>query len=223
MSVTPKTTRVYHSHRENQRERILDTAERLFIEKGLDGVSMSDIARAAHLTRNTVYEYFPNKQEVAWGIFQKLLASPMNEVPGEIQDETGFTRVEQMMFQISGQLAAHPEDLRFIVELDTLYSREGSADRMRQTISQSWAGSYEVFTDLLRQGISDGSIRSEIDADLTSAAIMNLLSGMNARFALLGELVSQEYGKPYLDIYREICRVFLRGIQSSSSIKEHQG
>jgi hypothetical protein len=37
---------------------------------------------------------------------------------------------------------------------------------------------------------------------------------MNARFALLGDLITQEYGQDALAIYKEICRSFLRGLQS---------
>jgi len=46
------------------------------------------------------------------------------------------------------------------------------------------------------------------------------LSGMHARFGLLGDLIQQEYGQPALTIYYELCRVFLSGIQSSTISKE---
>lgn len=47
-----------HSEREQQ---ILDIAARLFLERGFEGMSLSDLAREAGVTRNLVYHYFPNK------------------------------------------------------------------------------------------------------------------------------------------------------------------
>jgi hypothetical protein len=45
MALDSKPTDAYWNHRENQRERILEVAERLFIGSGIDQVSLSDIAR----------------------------------------------------------------------------------------------------------------------------------------------------------------------------------
>lgn len=50
-----------HSEREQQ---ILDIAARLFLERGFEGMSLSDLAREAGVTRNLVYHYFPNKGAV---------------------------------------------------------------------------------------------------------------------------------------------------------------
>jgi AcrR family transcriptional regulator len=63
-----KKKETYQNHRDNQRERILDTAERLFIQEGIDNVSISAIADAVRIARRTLYQYFPDKQEISWAI-----------------------------------------------------------------------------------------------------------------------------------------------------------
>ena len=207
-------TKPYHQHRENQRERILEVAERLFIRDGLDGVSLSDIARAARMTRNTLYEYFPNKQEVAWAIFQKIVADGQGfSADWLLREGTGYQRIEHFMMGMVSLLNVHPEHLRFIVEFNTLYAREGNPTRVRQM----WSGGHQMLADMYRQGIADGSLRPGLNPDLLSAAMANLINAVNSRFALLGELIHEEYGYPVMDIYQEICRAFLRGIQNSPS------
>jgi hypothetical protein len=136
------------------------------------------------------------------------------------KERNGFQRIEHLILEWANQLESHPEHLRFIVEFNTLYAREGNPARVRQIIEQIWAEGYDLLAQMIRQGISDGSIRSELDPNLLSAAIMNLLNGMNSRFALLGDLISEEYGQPVMEIYREICRTFLRGIQFIPSSQE---
>ena len=46
------------------REHIADVAARLFAERGYDGVSMIEVARAAAVSEQTVYNYFPAKQDL---------------------------------------------------------------------------------------------------------------------------------------------------------------
>jgi AcrR family transcriptional regulator len=205
----PKT---YQNHRENQRERILEAAEMLFIRDGIDRVSISQIAGAARISRKTMYQYFTDRREIAWAIFQKLIEqwAPAGALPA---GASGYQQLEQFVASVARQLETNRAHLRFIVELDALYARETSADRMRQITGRAGAG-VDWVAQTVRAGMADGSIRADADPDLVSAALLNLLSGMNARFALLGDLVTQEYGQPMLEIYQEICRIFLRGLQS---------
>lgn len=44
------------------REKILKAAEELFVERGFDGVSISDIARRSATTKGHLYYYFENKE-----------------------------------------------------------------------------------------------------------------------------------------------------------------
>jgi len=206
--------KMYLSHRENQRERILNAAETLFIQHGIEKTSLSMIAQAAGITRKTFYEYFPNKQEVAWAILQKIFRQSGNAF-NEEQPGTGLQRIEALMLYMVNQLEQNPDHFRFIVEFDALYAREANAARMLQVTGRGGPG--EVggrVHSLVRLGMQDGSLRPDLNPDLTAAAIWNLLSGMNSRFALLGNLIAQEYNWPALSIYREIIHAFLRGIQA---------
>lgn len=207
------TKEIYQNHRDNQRERILQAAEKLFIQDGIDKVSISAIAGAARISRRTMYQYFTDKREVAWAIFENLVGQ-WSAVQNEQEKQTGYQQLENFMLSLVKMLETNREHLRFIVELDALYSRETNADRMRQITGRIQVEGEDWVTSMVRHGIADGSICADVDPTLVSAALLNLLSGMNARFALLGDLIPQEYDHPVLDIYREICRVFLRGLQS---------
>jgi AcrR family transcriptional regulator len=220
MDTMDQPAKPYLNHRENQRERILEVAEVLFIRNGIEKVNLSAIARAARLTRNTIYEYFPNKQEVAWAILQKIFTQPRTDFP-DIQESSAIQRIEGFMLRMVSQLQKNPNHARFLVEFNSLYSREITSDRMRQITGRDKGDDYVL--RLIEEGIADGSVRPDLDSALISAAIWNLLSGMNARFSLLGELIQEEYNQPVLTIYHEICRVFLRGMQSNTNSKEREG
>jgi AcrR family transcriptional regulator len=217
-----KKRKTYQQHRENQRERILQAAEHIFVHDGIDHVSLSDIAEAARITRMTLYEYYPNKQAIAWAVFQKFMEDLQTSFSDELQPPggNGFQRIEHAMLASIDLLELHPEHLRFLVEFNSLYAREGDPVRLRQVVEHVWPENYDMFTRLIQLGIADGSLRPDLNPGLLSAAILNLLNGMNSRFALLGHLIGEEYGQPVKDIYCEICRSFLRGIQSTRSSEE---
>src|SRR6202050_3604646 len=46
------------------RRLIADTAARLFSERGYERVAVSDVARAAEVAEQTVYNYFPTKEQL---------------------------------------------------------------------------------------------------------------------------------------------------------------
>jgi AcrR family transcriptional regulator len=56
-------------------EQILDAAVRLFAEKGFHRTTTRDIAEAADVAEGTLYNYFANKDDLLFGIMQRLTSS----------------------------------------------------------------------------------------------------------------------------------------------------
>jgi AcrR family transcriptional regulator len=84
------------------RQRILDTAQRLFNEHGVGEVSMNQIAQAAQIGPGTLYRHYRNKSELCWDL---------------IKDN-----IEQLFEDIAGYLTRHAQDaapqrLRGVVHL----------------------------------------------------------------------------------------------------------
>ena len=57
--------------REEVREAILDSVGRLLVKYGYKKMTVEDIAREAGIGKGTVYLYFPSKEEVALGSFDR--------------------------------------------------------------------------------------------------------------------------------------------------------
>ena len=75
--------------RKKQRTRqvIAETARRLFTERGFDRVTVAEIARAADVSAQTVFNYFPTKEDLVYwrleSFEQELLAAIREREPGE--------------------------------------------------------------------------------------------------------------------------------------------
>lgn len=214
MNSQQETQKIYRTHRANQLERILEAAETLFIRDGVDNVSMEAIARAARITRKTLYQYFSNKMEIAMAVIQNILNERASSFDfPQPPESTGFQRVEAFVRYLMGLLETHTEFFRFLVEFNTLYARDGNASRVRQMFIQG----REILVPMILDGKADGSIHPDVDPEIFSAALLNLVSGMHSRFALLGDQICEEYGYTPMELYREICYWFLQGIRNSAT------
>ena len=222
MDQNKKTQKVYQAHRENQRERILETAGRLFSKEGIDAVSLSEIAREARLTRPTLYEYFPNKEEIAWAVFQKVVADlgDPSGVAGLNTCASGYAKIEWLFFHSIHTFRTFTDHYVFIAQFNYLYARENSSERMRELLEQVNTESYERIPEMIQQGLADGSIRPDFDPELGTAAIENLLAAVSSRLALLINEVPGQFGQDTIAIYQEICRTFLRGLQANPANEE---
>jgi len=58
---------------DEQRASILDAAEKLFLQKGIEGTKMIDIAAGAGITKITLYRYFPNRDVIALEIQARMM------------------------------------------------------------------------------------------------------------------------------------------------------
>jgi AcrR family transcriptional regulator len=69
------------------RQRIAEAARKLFAERGFERVTVADVARAADVSDQTVFNYFPSKEDLVYwrlGAFQdELLAAVRDRAEGE--------------------------------------------------------------------------------------------------------------------------------------------
>src|SRR5213596_1868265 len=82
--------------KERTRELIAETARRLFAEEGFDRVTVAEVAQAAEVSQQTVFNYFPSKEDLVYwrleSFEEELLATIRDRAPGE-SALTAFGRV----------------------------------------------------------------------------------------------------------------------------------
>jgi AcrR family transcriptional regulator len=68
--------------KQQTRQTIVDTAHRLFGERGFDAVTVAEVAREADVSEGTVFNYFPTKEDLFYGgleSFEERLVDAVRE------------------------------------------------------------------------------------------------------------------------------------------------
>jgi AcrR family transcriptional regulator len=70
--------------KQQTRQAIADAAKRLFLEHGFDRVSVAEVARAADVSEQTVFNYFPTKEDLVYermDMFEHELLAAVRDRP----------------------------------------------------------------------------------------------------------------------------------------------
>jgi AcrR family transcriptional regulator len=206
----------YHAHRERQRRRILGAAEELFDIRGIDRVPIADIVAAAGIRASTFYEYFSNKDEIVWALVEEAMLQSSARVLGATKTATGpaLARITALLEAFGDELVDHPQGVRLLAQFDAMYACDWSAERLLALEDRLFPGRFEPLSNLIREGIADGSLRSDLDPDLTLHSVLNAVVGAQRRLASLGNRVEQEYGQPIEALFRETVRILLLGLRA---------
>lgn len=214
--------KVYRAHRERQRRRILEAAWNLFEISGIDRVTMAEITAASGVQPSTVYQYFSSKDDLVWSLVRELIEKDSLRARQRMEGApNGYARLVALLDLMAEELVNETVKVRFMAQFDAIYARDWPAERLITLESQINPEGFKAFSDLIREGIDDGSLRSDLDPDLTLHAVINAAIGTQRRLASLGAKVEREYGKTIDSLFREAVRVLLCGLRAPGPLPEH--
>ena len=118
--------------KQRTRELIAETARGLFAQHGFEGVTVAEIARAADVSQQTVFNYFPRKEDLVYWRLEsfedELLSAIRDRAPGEsVLAAFGRILLVQRGLLASDDPAAREQLTaltRMIVESPALVARE---------------------------------------------------------------------------------------------------
>ncbi|MBG0790483.1 MAG: TetR/AcrR family transcriptional regulator [Desulfovibrionaceae bacterium] len=71
-------------------KRIFEAAKRVFVQKGMDGASMQDIATSAKISRTSLHYYFRSKEKLFRAVFDDLFGQFLPQIENIMFDDCSF-------------------------------------------------------------------------------------------------------------------------------------
>jgi AcrR family transcriptional regulator len=78
---------------EERKKQILDAAAHVFAEKGFEGATISDIARAAGIAEGSIYNYFKNKHDLLVSLPRQMIEPTIVNVSARMSMKIGRAHV----------------------------------------------------------------------------------------------------------------------------------
>ncbi|WP_315354631.1 TetR/AcrR family transcriptional regulator [Hoylesella nanceiensis] len=188
---------IVNDYRNELKERILEYSEKEFYANGVRQVKMDNIANYLSISKRTLYEIYPTKEDLLLECVKK-------------HDKTHESRIEQYIEESNPNaieiiIFSYKMKLEYFLQLNPLFLEE--LCKYKRVISYFDARDKERDTNfewLFNRGVEEGFFRK----DLNPRIISNMFT-VSLKEAIDNELY-KEFGMEYL--FRDIVFTLIRGI-----------
>ncbi len=172
------------SRRGDTAERAMDIAERMFADRGFDGVTVKQIAEELGIKEPSLYKHFASKEALYEAVLARGVQPLMDEIDNMRQQITSLSELLKMPADMLRTLAKHPDVARL------LHRELASGSAGMHPVAADWfsrlLGHSRNFQEMISQKSTEGSTTWL----LQPMAMMNIILGYFA----CGELYKQEAG-----------------------------
>jgi len=150
--------------RDFRRDQIMDTARRLFGERGSTDVSMDEIAAEAGVARSTVYVYFANRDDLLRACVQSMYDRMTDTIALVVSDEASpAERLRGLILGLLERIDESPAFFRLAMATQAT-AGEGSA-AVGGALMMIGLDMIRVLEELVVAGTAAGDFRADVDPD----------------------------------------------------------
>ena len=166
---------------EKTRAKILASALSLFVKKGYDRTTFTDIAARLKMTKGAVYWHFESKETLLIALVEEMLAKFARQLDELMpKSELTFPVVAEMMVANAERIIGDPKGTAFFMLMKTQVRwTDNSMDEVReQLMSNAANGPYHSFISAVENDIAAGRVRKDVDPKGVAAVAISVWDGL---------------------------------------------
>ena len=166
---------------ERTRSRIMASALSLFVKKGYEHTTFTDIAARLKMTKGAVYWHFASKETLLVALVEEMLKKFRHRLEEFLpKGELTFRAVADMMVQSAGRLVEDPKSAAFFMLMKTRI--EWGADSMAATreklLSRDMNGPYHTFIKAVENDIAAKRVRADVNPVALATVAVSVWDGL---------------------------------------------
>ena len=173
----------------SKNQRILENGFRIFAERSIEKVTMTDVANAAGIGIASLYRYYSTKPKLVVGIsawlWDEYLRNHMRK-PGEAQG-TDRTAAEEFEFYLNSFLdlySNHKDILRFNQFFNIYIQSEDIPPDQMKSLMNVVQVLKARFGEIYRKGQRDGTLRTDMPEEEMFSVTLHLMLAVVTRYAV---------------------------------------
>jgi TetR/AcrR family transcriptional regulator, acrAB operon repressor len=169
---------------QESRDEILKAATQLFAGRGFHETSMSEVARAARVSKALIFWHFKTKEELFLAVLNRLLEPYFIDFTDEaaVLDERNqiIKLVEMYLFFVRDNASS----VRFF--LAQLLHGERLSDGLNDQVLKLYNGYRGLLVDLIRRAQEKGLCGRDFTPEVAAAFLLSALNGTMIEFLFMG-------------------------------------
>lgn len=157
---------------EERKHQILNAAEEVFSQKGLDDTRMDDIADQTGLSKGTLYLYFKSKDDLIIAIFDRMFQRELNQFDSLLRTDLG---AEELLDRFTEAMIREVKLMLRLVPLAYEFMAMAFRSKFIQEAFKRYLNRFaEVLVPMIQRGIDAGEFRpvDPLETALTLGAIV---------------------------------------------------
>lgn len=167
----------------------MESAFRLFSEKGIETVKMTDIVEDCGVSRQSLYRYFSTKTDlvIAVGAWQwrEYINRYSAQLPSERDEKlTAAERMKLYMDSFINLYRSHKDILRFNYYFNSFLANERASTEQNRPYTEVVDHLKRAFHELYLKGMKDGTLRTDLPEPVMFSSSFHIMLAASTRYAM---------------------------------------
>ncbi len=184
-------------------ESVLNSIKDIMLIKGLDTLTISDIAKEIQIGEATIYRYFGSRLNLVIHVGISLWSDIYKELSKREKKSTGYQSVAYFFNYFIEGFESQKQAFAFLDQFDSLMIKEKANKEDLVIYDQKLYDIKMIFDDLFLQGINDQTIKDDIDRDTYYYTTTHMILGICKKLSLSGHILPSD------DIVSDISQIKL--------------
>jgi TetR/AcrR family fatty acid metabolism transcriptional regulator len=191
-----------------KRERILQSAIRVFAKKGFYNTRVSEIARTAGVADGTIYLYFKNKDDILISIFTDRIGTLNDEMLRQLASlGSPSEKIQRIVSVQLGLLRGHKD----LAEVITINLRQSNRF-LKQYAAPGFNRYLDIIASVVQEGQERGDFRTDVSPRVAACSLFGALDGLTLTW-VLGTRDADRLARAG----QQVAKVFIEGLRASES------